>query len=223
MKRLKTALLLAPICLFADGEIPETQKAVTPFIEYHNRMAVFGPFHQVYERIKTDALYVGVEGWLLPVKSSQRSDELFDAELRFGYNLFYKGRHHLTPLAGVGVVKGTKRFHYNSTLFEGHEHKHHGAIPAVVYGALGFLYDYEFNSVFNLGFNLKGLVGGAVDKKHINWGSTVVGFDASVPITFRFGHKRHWDIRIEPFDMLLHGTNVTINYFGFRSTIGYRF
>lgn len=223
MKKLKTALLVAPIFLFADGEVPETPKAATPFIEYHNRMAVFGPLHQVYERIKTDALYVGVEAWLFLVSSSQQSTALFEGEVRFGYNFFYKGRHHLTPLAGVGVIKDTQTFHYTSTFFKGHEHKHHSQLPAVVYGTLGLLYDYEFNSVVNLGFNLKGLVGGGVGGTHIGWGSPVVGFDASIPLTFRFGHKRHWDIRIEPFDILLHSTNATINYFGGRSTIGYRF
>jgi hypothetical protein len=133
----------------------------------------------------------------------------------------------VTPFVGLGFFKDLRSEHSNIWVVEDgivtHHHHHSKMKPGIVYGTFGFLYDHEFNSIFTLGVNLKGLIGGPVNKKHFNWGSPVGGFDIAVPITFRFGHKRHWDARIEPFNIYLHGTNTTRNYFGFRSTVGYRF
>lgn len=194
------------------------------FYEYHNRMAVFDPFHQVYERIQTDAFYVGVEGWWLPTvnhSSEHMRDFIAEAELRMGYNYFYNGRDHVTPFVGVGFFKDFRKEHTDFWGFEDRHH-HHRIKSGIVYGTFGFLYDHEFNSIFTLGVNLKGIIGGPVNGKHF-WGSPVGGFDIAVPITFRFGPKRHWDIRIEPFNIYLRGSHITRDYFGFRSTVGYRF
>jgi hypothetical protein len=188
------------------------------YYEYHNRMAIFSPLHQTYERIKTNAFYTGVEIWALNTWSTDRKLEmalLGEAELRFGWNYFYNGRDHVTPFAGAGVIRDFRKEKFNDG--------HHERKPAVAYGVFGLLYDHEFNSVFNLGFNLKGLVGGQVEKQRYDWGSPVGGIDIALPITFRFGYHRHWDIRIEPFDIYLRGTHVSRNYIGFRSTVGYRF
>lgn len=233
MKKLKIALslLLLPIFAHADGEFAMQdvnssmqQQAQTPFIEYHNRMAVFGPAHQVYERIKTDAFYTGVEAWLVNVITSKSHHWLLgEAEFRMGYNYFYNGRDHVTPFVGVGALKNYRARNCDCSVWGKDTNHHFVKLPLVAYGVLGFLYDHEFNSIFNLGLNLKGMIGGGVNKKNHDWGSPIYGLDASLPITFRFGHKRHWDIRIEPFDIYLHGKHVQVNYFGFRSTLGYRF
>ncbi len=196
-----STLVSATVALQADSA-PETEKT-TPFIEYHNRMAVFSISHLAYERIKTNALYVGIEGWA--AAAINRDDKLIgEGEFRMGYNYFWNGRDHFTPVVGGGFFKGHVK-------------------PGIAYGTLGFLYDHEFTDVFNLGLNAKGILGGPVSKKHFDWGSPVVGIDTSLPITFRFGHKRHWDARIEPFNIYLHGSKASANYIGFRSTIGYRF
>ena len=194
-----------------DGTNPAKKTDEVHFMEYHNRVVVFAPNHQAYERLKTDAFYVGVEGYLVPV-TSKNHNSLLDAELRMGYNYFCNGRDHFTPFLGAGYVQN---------FYEQHRHTYHR--PGVVYGTVGFLYDHEFNTIFNLGFNAKFLLGGPVNEKRFDWGSPVVGVDASIPITFRFGHKRHWDYRIEPFKMYLHGSQASQNYFGFRNTLGYRF
>jgi hypothetical protein len=199
-----SALCIATAALQADYA-PEVEK--TPFIEYHNRIAVFTINHLVYERIKTNAFYVGVEGWVLPTFSNSTLG-IAEGELRLGYNYFWNGRDHLTPIVGGGIFK--------DVVEHGHEK------PAIGYGTAGFLYDHEFTDVFNLGLNVKGILGGA-STKHFNWGNPIVGVDTSLPITFRFGHKRHWDARIEPFNIYLHGSRASSDYFGFRSTIGYRF
>lgn len=228
LKFLVPVMLMMPLLVNADGVVfevaqsdsnvsvkTESKSNETPlFYEYHNRMAVFGPFHQTYERIKTDAFYVGVESWLLNIINS---DALAETEIRFGYNFFYNGRDHVTPFVGAGVITDFREHHVR------HGFYHYKRKPPVVYGVFGMLYDHEFNRLFNLGFNVKGLIGGPVKKKTFDWGSPVVGIDVAIPITFRFGYKRHWDFRIEPFYIYLHGSHISQNYFGGRSTIGYRF
>jgi hypothetical protein len=202
------------------------------FHEYHNRIAVFGPLHQVYERTKTDAFYVGVETWYMPVISTGNGHNsnhwIGEAELRMGFNYFYNGRDHVTPFLGVGAFKDfgkeeeVTRFFRNGVIVR--RERRSDVKSVVLYGVFGLLYDHEFTSVFNLGLTVKGIVGGPVnDHKHINWGSPVGGIDVSLPITFRFGYKKRWDIRLEPFDIYLHGTRISRNYFGGRSTVGFRF
>lgn len=213
MKKVLFTISLLPIFLHGDGDYSmddanSVAKTATPYIEYHNRMAVFTPFHQVYERIETDAFYAGVEAWIVPIIGGDFSKALFEAELRFGYNLFYNSRDHLTPFAGIGSLINT--YEKQSSLGMG-------------YGVLGFLYDHEFNSIFNLGINVKGMIGGGSARKHHAWGNPIIGCDVALPITFRFGHKRHWDYRIELFNIYLHGAHASHDVFGFRNTVGYRF
>ncbi len=200
-----SALCIATAALQADYA-PQEEK--TPFIEYHNRIAVFSINHLVYERIKPNAIYAGVEGWALATVN-HGARLIAEGEIRLGNNYFWNGRDHFTPFVGAGIFKD----------FGAYEHRK----PGIAYGTVGFLYDHEFTDVFNLGLNVKGILGGAVSKKHFDWGSPIVGVDTSLPITFRFGYKRHWDARIEPFNLYLHGSNASADYLGFRSTIGYRF
>lgn len=195
-----------------QADVAQTEPtSATPFIEYHNRIAVFSTCHVTYERIETDALYTGVEGWLAPV--TKHDQVLVEGEFRMGYNFFWNGRDHFTPLAGVGYIQQFHQKHWDLN-----KHK-----PGIVYGTIGFIYDHEFTKTFNLGLNLKGMLGGPVSEKRYNWGSPVIGIDVSLPVTFRFGYKRHWDLRLEPFNIYLQGTHHSSNYFGGRSTIGYRF
>jgi hypothetical protein len=205
-----SATAAASSALHADTA-QTTSATTTPFIEYHNRIAVFDSYHLTYERTKTNSLYAGVEGWLLPVARSHQA--IVEGEFRMGYNFFWNGRDHFTPIAGIGYFQQLHKRHFCF-----HKHK-----PGIVYATFGFLYDHEFTKTFNLGLNVKGLLGGPVSDKHFNWGSPVVGIDVSLPITFRFGYKRRWDVRLEPFDLYLHGSNHSENYFGGRSTIGFRF
>jgi hypothetical protein len=203
--------LLMTLTASADQGAPEVSKE-PHFIQYHNRAILFAPFHQGYERIKPRAFYVGVEGYLASGLNKKDDNTLLDAELRMGYNFFLNGRDHLTPVVGVGFVEDFFRKH--------HRTRHR---PGVVYGLTGLLYDHEFNTIFTLGINAKFLGGGPVGNRRFEWGSPVIGSDVSLPITFRFGHKRHWDYRIEPFDIFLHGSKTSQNYFGFRNSLGYRF
>jgi hypothetical protein len=201
---------------YADQAAADEKKSIDQtkphFIQYHNRVILFAPFHQGYERIKPDAFYVGIEGFLASGLNKGKDNTLLDLELRMGYNFFFKEKDHLTPFVGIGFVED---------FFRHHDHLSHK--PGIVYGTTGFLYDHEFNTIFSLGINAKLLIGGPVSKKRFDWGSPVIGTDISLPITFRFGHHRHWDYRIEPFNMYLHGSKASQDYFGFRNSLGYRF
>lgn len=190
-------------------------------------MSSFALFHQLYERTKPQAFYVGVEEWSLPVFSrytSSRIVPLFECELRFGYNFFYNGKDRITPIIGGGFIKNLQEYHSSvwdskTQQFESEDYE----VPALGYAVIGFLYDHEFNTIFNLGFNFKGMIGGGSSDSCFEWGSAVVGLDMALPITFRFGYKRHWDYRIEPFYQYLYGSENSISYLGFRGTLGYRF
>ncbi len=208
-------LLMMTVLGHADCANSSDEKTATQephFIQYHNRVALFMPFHQVYERIKNEAFYVGVDIWAASVMNKNHENTLLDAELRMGYNFFFNGRDHFTPFAGLGFVED---------FWEHHHHEHHH--PGIVYGTMGFLYNHEFNTIFNLGVNGKFILGGPISEKHFKWGCPVAGFDIALPITFRFGYRRHWDFRLEPFYMYLGGTEQSQDYSGFRNTIGYRF
>ncbi|MBS0652440.1 MAG: hypothetical protein JSR39_02810 [Verrucomicrobia bacterium] len=207
IKYLKLIPFLISMPLLAQADTSEA----TQFVQYNNRAVMFIPFHQCYERIKNDAFYVGAEAFLV---GSDKNHVLLNTELRMGYNFFFNQRDHLTPFAGAGYVEDFHVRHHPLQL-------HHR--PGIAYGTAGFLYTHEFTSIFNLGLNAKILMGSPVSKKHFNWGSYVIGTQVGVPITFRFGRDRHWDLRLEPFNLYLHGSKASKDYSGCITTLGYRF
>jgi len=217
IKYLQVLSFLLSIPLFAQAEQPVSQSdqlasqtQEPQFIQYDNRVVMFIPFHQCYERIKTEAFYVGAEAFLV---GSKKNHILLNSELRAGYNFFLNQKDHLTPFAGAGYIED---FYFHDNIHLRHK-------PGIAYGTLGFLYTHEFTSVFNLGINGKVMIGGPVSKNHFNWGSPVIGTQFSVPITFRFGRDRHWDFRLEPFNLYLRGSRASRDYSGCLVTLGYRF
>jgi hypothetical protein len=178
------------------------------FFEYNNRITVFNPFYISYERTKPNALY-----WALLERQESVWNEdghsrlITRAEFRMGYNLFFNARDHFSPYAGISFIHG-------------YEHK----IPNGMFGSLGFWCIHEFSNDFNLGVNTQALIGSAIDHRSQNFGKgLIVGIDAGLPFIFRFGHKRHWDFRLEPFDIYLHGSKSWANLVGLRNSIGYSF
>jgi len=236
---MKWFTLLAIANIYADSLTPalsdtEAKKdpQATPYYPYSNRVALFNPFHQTYERIKSDAFYVGIEAWLTLVVLEGNYELNFfpvgligEAELRMGYNYLFGAKDHFTPFLGAGIFNDwTKEKHHEIEINSGIAHYtiyKKSRLPPVVYGTFGFLYNHEFTNYFTLGLHLKGLIGAPTQNKH--WGSPVIGADIALPLTFRFGPSRHWDFRMEPFNIYLHGQNVHRDYLGFRNTLGYRF
>lgn len=236
------AMLFPPYAYADNSTDPIPAKKMLP-TEYQTRMAIFPPWHQVYERIKPNDFYIGIEGWITwafrsgtdfynayenrYIDNKDRFVFIGEAEIRGGYNFFYNGRDHFTPILGGGVFKDWATYYVyesgwnneGSYYYESPKYR----LPLLGYGMTGFLYNHDFNSVFNLGINLKGIIGGGITSEHMRWGSVVVGFDIALPITFRFGNRRQWDVRLEPFNIYLHGSDNARNYIGGRSTIAYYF
>jgi hypothetical protein len=184
----------------------------TPYIEYNNRMTVFDPGWISYERTKNDSLYWGLMENISPAIGRKKHRWLLEAEGRIGWNLFYDMKMHVTPYVGVLYLndfRGTRCFRTSR--------------DGVLAGEIGLLFDYEFGSVFNLGINAKGFVGGSLND-HPVWGKGVAGGgEIGIPFTFRFGGSRHWDLRIEPFDLYIRGKKHGHNYACIRAAFGYRF
>lgn len=215
--------LLLPLAAVANtnetviAKVFKTEKTVEPmeFIQYNNRVMVFTPAHIGYERIKPNAMYVGVEVFKSPIFNRGHKNSFVDAELRVGHNFFYNDKDHFSPFVMLGT-NGTNPT--RSFLKIDYRLKNWG----MAYGGVGFLYTHEFDPVFNMGINLKLLVGGSICHKHKKIGSPSIGTDVAVPLTFRFGRKKHWDFRLEPFFFGLHGQG-SLGYFGWRNSVGYRF
>jgi len=141
---------------------------------YNNRMTVFNIYHQSYERIQPEALYVGVDLWItttfIHTNSCYRKkhNELISiigmGEFSMGYNFRFLERNHFTLFLGVGVFGDSSKYYYSSchskTRFK-ESRRHSFSLPALVYGTSGFKFDHEFNSIFNLGVNFKALMGGS--------------------------------------------------------------
>lgn len=202
--------ILTAIVLFMSSELLAQDGIVKPPIapQYDNRFG-FNLGRLVYERTKNDDMYYALDvwaGWPAFIRSHTHCHHktfiVAEAEARFGYNFFYKGRDHLTPLVGLGYL-------YNDRSFCNEQ---------FIYGTAGFKYSHEFNTVFGLGLNLKLLTGSSVREKAFS-----AGVDTSMPIIFRFAHYRHWDVTLEPYLLYMYSSHKNTGLLGARGTFGYRF
>lgn len=217
--------ILFLIPMWADAQIQKTTKTTkvdysveTEHLSYapaYDHRINFGFPRLGYEHIQPDAVYFGIEGWrVYRIGHRDFQRDIGEGEVRLGYNFLFDNRDHFTPIIGGGYFK---------------DFKYHRRNQAIGYGTIGFLFDHEFGSVFNLGLNLKGLLGYTVGKNlhvkhhHPGWGNPIWGYDIGVPLTFRFSHQRHWDVRLEPFYIQMFAHHGTHNFGGFRGSLGYRF
>lgn len=122
---MKKNYLMLPVALISTVFGARCEKPVEScepsFYEYDNRIGFF-PLNIVYERIKTDALYVGIQAWATYVLSNDRGHSkrlLGNAEIRMGHNYFYNKRDHVTPFLGAGVIKDfLQRMGRDAVLFQ---------------------------------------------------------------------------------------------------------
>lgn len=220
LKQVVPALILATSSVLGNMQVERTVKTTTTVSEYppyatqYANRVNFGIPRLGYERIKPDSVYFGIEAWrVYRLGNATFEKDILEAEARVGYNFFFDGREHFTPIIGGGYFKDFAR----------HRQRKQG----IAYGTFGFLYDHEFNSVFNLGVNMKGLVGYTVNKhghvKKHDWSNPILGYDLGLPFTFRFESQRHWDVRLEPFLIQMFTHHATHNFGGLRASLGYRF
>ncbi len=204
---------------FADGELiadakkPEPNAAPKTTIEpvapqYGNRFG-FSFDRLVYDHTRADELYFALDFWMPYFFSNNRNNRygnLYEAEIRIGYNLFYDGCDHITPLFGVG-------YQYNNV---GDFHN-----AKFAYTTAGLRYYHECNSVFGWGFYLKGLAGQQIGKKEAK--KFAWGIDLSIPFVFRFTKSRRWDLTLEPFYLYMESNHKHQGVFGGRGTFGYQY
>lgn len=195
--------------LVLSGEILAEQQSAP--IHYNNRI-VFFPNHLCYERIKPDSMYAGIEGCVLSFLNPKKTHLYLNAEVRIGYNFFFVEKEHVTPFLAFGYIEEFNVCHWQI--------KHENGIG---YGAMGVLYEHEFNGVYSLGVNSQLILGNDLFNNQDTSGFFVIGFDVAIPVTFRRGKQKNWDFRLEPFNTYLHQSRCSQNIYGLRSTIGYRF
>lgn len=219
--------LLACAGALVAAEVKE-EKAVSP--QYNHRMTVFTPAHIGYEYMPNDDFYFGVDAAVHDTYNIEKRNTAMPAELqiRMGRSYFFGGKDHVRPIMGGAITREmtVRKFHGYSYEFDQWVVLDELQPPAIAYGFLGVMLEREFNDRVALGLNVKGLVGGVVGKCNVNqrriFGVKDVyyGADVSLPFTIRLGQDRHWDIRIEPFALVLNDGN---RYLGHRSAVAYRF
>jgi hypothetical protein len=188
--------------------LPKKMKSQPVAPQYNNRVGL-SPFCAIYERLELNCLYFGIDVWVPVIYSHNRHNHwgsLIKGEARVGYNLLYNGCDHVIPVAGVGYLFN------NVGVFN---HAKFGYVMA------GLIYFHEFNSIFGWGINLKALAGEQLsntEPKKVAW-----GVELSIPITFRFGHFRHWDVTVQPDYLYIESHHQHQGVFGGRGTLGYRF
>src|SRR3569832_1658639 len=176
--------------------------------QYDNRFG-FSFDRVVFDRNKANSIYFGADFWMPYFFSHSRNSQfghLYEGEFRLGYNFFLDGCDHFTPHVGAGYL------YLNVGDF---------LKAKFSYTTAGLLYYHEFNTVFGWGLFLKGLAGKQLsgsEAKKFAW-----GVDLSMPLVFRFGKARHWDLTLEPFYLYLESNHKTQAVFGGRGTFGYQF
>lgn len=252
MKKILTTLtLLTSIpCLSSQGEEPS--KNLAPTLQKNPNYIYLGPevfwldlnthFNGVkvrgskfflglklgYEYIKPDAFYFGIDflaagankGFHESLKgqSFPQSSEFAgfgNFELRFGYT-FSTTQWLATPflcIGGYSLGSGSHHHHFDEKMS---------------YLGAGVRSRYEFSQTFNLGVNAKVFSAIYRDErwrfvglKRVNhdglWGGEI-----GIPLTWRVGTKKKWDIQLEPYFLKLDFAEVQ-NIYGTRILFGYRF
>lgn len=181
-----------------------------------------------YEYLKPDAFYFGVDflaagankGFHESFKGSHfpQSDGLTgfgNFEFRFGYTIS-TSRWLTTPflcLGGYGFGSGTHHHHFSA---------------GTSYFGLGAHSRYEVSEVFNLGVNFKIFSAFDRDEKWRFLGLKRVthdglwGGEIGIPLIWRVGPQKRWDIQLEPYFLKLDFAEVQ-NIYGTRLLFGYRF
>lgn len=202
--------------IFLSGFTLSAQEQEAKKINFDNRILFF----EGYERIKDNALYFALLGWISPNYLSDSDAWLVEGEARLGYNFSFKNQTSLTPYIGGGYLDDIKKSHQHERRFLRHLKEH-----TLEYGFLscGLNVAHMFNPLFGLGLNAKGMVGKGTIGSQIHNNQWAYGFDLGLPLNFSFGRWRRYDIRFEPFYIFLKSKHDESSYLGNRIFIGVKF
>lgn len=226
LKALVPFMSLTTFLVAAEGS--EAFKPACP--QYDHRMTVFHPAHIGYEYLPNDDLYLGVEVVGTEVYNVKTKGSAIPAflEVRGGRSYFYNGQDHIRPFIGgmLGKDLKTRKVTQYAREFGQFVDLCEIECPLLAFGFVGCTVEREFNSRLSLGLTAKAMIGGPVQKsskyQEYTYGlrDILYGADLSMPFTIRLGEARNWDIRLEPFAVVMNGN---VRYLGHRSAIAYRF
>lgn len=222
---------ILPLLAFGGTLLADEQKAPEPLMPQHNhRMTVFSMSHLSYEYLPNDDIYIGVDAEAnhsYNIKT-KRSAVPAHFELMLGRSYFYNYNTHFRPIVGGGVMRDLRTFEARAWSREYGQFVTLDEFKSVAigYGLIGAAVDHEFNSRLAIGLTVKGIVGGPIghmnrnEKNIFGEKSVYYGIDASLPLMLRLGAQRNWEIRLEPYALVLNDGN---QYIGHRSGVAYRF
>ena len=181
-----------------------------------------------YEYLKPDAFYFGID--VLAAGGNHGFHESFKGEtvpqsdgltgfgnfeLRFGYTISTT-RWLTTPFLCIGGYSYGSGTHY------------HYFSAGASYLGIGLHSRYEVSQTFNIGINFKAFSAFDREEKWRFLGLKQVihnglwGGGIGIPLIWRVGSKKRWDIQLEPYLLKLTFAEVQ-NIYGTRLIFGYRF
>lgn len=216
MKAFFSILALSSAVFACDAPPPPAPTKAAVNTNYNNRLY----FVEGYERIEKNSCYFGIIGWISPNYLSSSDSWLVEGEARLGYTADFKKHTTFTVFGAGGYLNDFKRSHTHTRAYLRHMKEH---TLEYAYGAIGLNTNHEFNALFNLGLNLKGMVGKGTIGSRFHDNEWTYGIDVGLPLTFRFGYQRRYDIAYEPFYIFLKSNYDESSYLGNRLFISYRY
>lgn len=211
MKKLSIMAAMSLSCLYGQA-----QQMKTSDVNYNNRIMFF----EGYERTEDNSVYFGLVAWISPNYLSHSDAWIFEGEARLGYNHAFNKKTKLTAYAGGGYLDDIKRSHQHHRSYLRHLKEHSLEFG---YGAIGVNISHMFDHLFGVGLNVKGMYGKGTIGSVYHDNEWAGGMDIGVPLIFKFGGHRRFDIRFEPFYMFLKSSQDETNYLGNRLFVGVGF
>lgn len=191
--------------------------------KYKNRIAVLQSSLS-YDRTAEDEIHYGFDSYVAKAWRDINDTTVIGViEGRIGYTMSSDARMRVTPVVGVSVFKDLEEHKFYTSFNEKNMTNTSSSRvvnPYRVHAMIGVMGEYDVAKSVSVGFNLKGLVGKITGAAEAGYKELSYGMHGALPITFRFGADQHWDLRMEPFALLLRDT---ARYLGARAAVGYRF
>lgn len=214
--------MMVPIVAFAGTLCAaEVVWPPSPMLHYDHRMVVFHPLHQAYEYIPLNDFYVGANLQTDPVYRSDGNHVLHGfTEVRFGRSLCLGNGNLVRVALGIGCMKDQRIISYKKWHSGDFISLSERGEPSIAYGLVGVMFEHQLTPTVVVGFNTKILGGGVAGNHYWSTQDFHFGADVAVPVTFAFGNFRNWELKLEPFGLVMNNGN---KYIGHRSALAYRF
>lgn len=216
--------MMLPLCLFASKSPPSEAVVSKPeSVAYNHRVVIFHPNHHGYEYLPESGLYVGFDVYSSDVYSTTNSyDSFVFSDLRIGMSCQAGQDSTVRPFVGVSIqrnMRESQKWLWNSKA------KNFLAFanldePIAGYGLLGVTSETSLNEFVSVGVTTKFLAGTQIAHLGESERTFLWGVDMSLPVTVRLGSASHWELKLDPFAVVLNDGS---RYVGHRSALAYRF